>query len=170
MADRPAKPAIATVKARGGKAPKSKRADAKPKPSSRGKVQYAALPWRRLEDGRAEILLISSRETRRWVIPKGWPIKGLASNMTAMREAYEEAGIEGYPSMAPLGAYGYLKRLRSGREKFVTVDVYALQVTVENVDWPEKHEREKRWVSIAEAATLVDEPELRMIIAGFQPR
>lgn len=171
MADRPDKPApAAKVKTKSVKVAKTKTADGKSKPSSRGKVQFAALPWRQLDDGTAEILVISSRETRRWVIPKGWPIKGLAANMTAMREAYEEAGIEGYPSMATLGAYGYLKRLRSGRETFITVDVYALQVTVEHADWPEMHQREKRWVPIAEAAQLVDEPELKLIISAFQPR
>ena len=138
-------------------------------PDQKAKIQFGALPWRRDERGDVEILVISSRETRRWVIPKGWPIKGLAPNMTAMREAYEEAGIEGYPSMNPIGSFAYDKRRKSGRDAAVIVDVYSLQVTTEHEVWPEVLEREKRWLPIAEAAQTVGEPELQAIIAGFAP-
>ncbi len=133
------------------------------------KPQFGALPWRNNKAGEVEILLISSRETRRWVIPKGWPIKGLAPNMTAMREAYEEAGIEGYPSMTPVGAYAYNKRHKTGRLAPVLVDVFSLQVVTEHEDWPEMHEREKRWITVGQAAAMVDEPELKAVIACFRP-
>ena len=65
--------------------------------------QYAALPWR-YSGGVREVCLISSRETGRWVIPKGWPIKGLTPPQTAAREAYEEAGLGGMMSTKPIGA------------------------------------------------------------------
>jgi ADP-ribose pyrophosphatase YjhB (NUDIX family) len=98
------------------------------KGSKKTKVQFGALPWRLTPDGHLQILLISSRETRRPVIPKGWPIKGIAPNMTAMREAYEEAGIEGYISMTSVGSYGYVKHMPKGREQDVRVEVFGLQV------------------------------------------
>ena len=166
---KPPKPAKVKVAAKDKPKPKTKLKSGLERPP-KIKVQYGALPWRSSDGGELEILLISSRETRRWVIPKGWPIRGLAPNMAAMREAYEEAGIEGYPSMTPVGSYGYAKRMRTGRERDVKVDVFALQVSVEHPDWPEMHEREKLWVPRSQAATMVDEPELRAMIASFEPR
>ena len=131
--------------------------------------QCAALPWRMTPDGQLEILVITSRETRRSVIPKGWPIKGLAPNMTAMREAYEEAGLEGYISMAPIGSYSYVKRMPKGREQPVHVDVYSLEVSTEHLGFPEMHERTKFWVAPTIAAEMVDEPALKGLIIGFNP-
>ena len=140
------------------------------KPRAKVRRQFGALPWRVTADDGLEILLITSRETRRWVIPKGWPIKGLTPGMAASREAFEEAGVLGYASLAEVGAYAYEKRLRSGRLQPVTVSVYALQVSDERDEWPEMHQREKRWVSPEEAAALVDEPELKTLIAAYQMR
>lgn len=133
------------------------------------KTQFAALPWRVVDGDRVEVLLLTSRETRRWVIAKGWPIKGLAPNMTASREAYEEAGVEGYVSMTPVGDYAYAKRKPSGRMQPVRVEVYALQVSVEHADWPEQFQREKHWTSPDQAAAQVDEPGLRDLLAAFHP-
>jgi 8-oxo-dGTP pyrophosphatase MutT (NUDIX family) len=137
-------------------------------PDREPRAQYAALPWRKL-DGRLEVLLITSRETRRWVIPKGWPIKGLKSAPSAAREAFEEAGVLGQISRKPLGQYHYDKRLRSGRVQHVRVTVFALKVAEESPVWPEQGQREKRWLTPAEAAPLVDEPELVALIAAFAP-
>ena len=132
------------------------------------RTQYAALPWRVDGAGVVQVLLITSRETRRWVIPKGWPIKGMGSKMSAAREAFEEAGVEG-PMGKKLGLFHYQKRLRSGRIQPVRVAVYPLQVAVELEDWPEKGQREKAWVGPDQASILVDEPELQTIIAAFRP-
>jgi 8-oxo-dGTP pyrophosphatase MutT (NUDIX family) len=157
------------------KSPDKKRAKgpAKVKASAKAKApakaQFAALPWRRTADGRLEILMITSRETRRSVIPKGWPIKGLTPNMTAMQEAYEEAGIEGYISMAPVGSYDYVKIMPTGRGQKVHVDVYGLEVSEEHLGFPEMHERTKFWVSPSAAAEMVDEPELKALISAFDP-
>jgi 8-oxo-dGTP pyrophosphatase MutT (NUDIX family) len=136
-------------------------------PDREPRVQYAALPWRRDAAGGVEILLITSRETRRWVIPKGWPIKGLKPPATAAREAFEEAGVEGAAAKKKLGVYHYDKRLRSGRLQHVRVAVFALKVAIERDDWPERGQREKRWITIMQAADLVDEPDLKAIIAAF---
>ncbi|OYY79758.1 MAG: hypothetical protein B7Y61_17325, partial [Rhizobiales bacterium 35-66-30] len=84
------------------------------KPSLR-RLQYAALPYRQRQDGEVQIRLITSRETRRWVMPKGWPIKGLTPPQTAAREAYEEAGLIGAMSPAAAGIYSYEKRLSPTR-------------------------------------------------------
>ena len=128
--------------------------------------QVAALPWRG-EGEDLRVLLVSSRETRRWVIPKGWPIKGLKPGPSAAQEALEEAGVCGEVSKAPLGVYYYDKRLKTGRMQHVKVAVYGLKVVEERASWPEMHEREKLWTSPADAAEKVDEPELRDLLRSF---
>lgn len=144
------------------------------KPSSREpdrepRAQFAALPWRRTPLGEVEVLLITSRETKRWVIPKGWPIKGTKSAKCAAREAFEEAGVSGKIRKTPVGAYAYDKRLKNGRLQHVRVAVFALHVDGEAEAYPEVGQREKRWLPLAEAAALVDEPELMVVLATFRP-
>jgi 8-oxo-dGTP pyrophosphatase MutT (NUDIX family) len=126
------------------------------------------VPWRRTAAGEVEILLITSRETRRWVIPKGWPIKGMSSAKSAAREAFEEAGVRGKIRKRPVGTYHYDKRLKNGRLQHVRVAVFALQVETEADAYPELGQREKAWVSPIEAARLVDEPELMVLLATFK--
>lgn len=128
----------------------------------------AALPYRIEPDGSVRILLITSRETRRWVIPKGNPIRGLDPHQTAAHEAFEEAGISGLPCPTPIGTYSYEKRRALGPSRTAKVRVYPLAVRTQLDDWPEQHERETRWFSLAEAAQAVDEPELQEIIASFR--
>ena len=149
--------------------PMGKKSDRlRPEPDREPRTQYAALPWRKNGDGAVEILLITSRESRRWVIPKGWPMKGKAPEAAAAQEAYEEAGVLGEPRHKQLGIYHYDKRLRSGRLQHVRVQVYALQVQEARDIWPEMAERDRLWSSPAEAANLVDEPELRALLAKFK--
>jgi 8-oxo-dGTP pyrophosphatase MutT (NUDIX family) len=122
--------------------------------------QYAALPWRRV-DG-FEILLITSRQTGRWVVPKGWPIPGHTTCETAAQEAYEEAGIRGQMTADALGQYRYSKAKKRFR-----VDVFGMEVT-EILDlWPEMHERKRQWFSPAEAAVRITEPGLAILIRTF---
>ena len=132
-------------------------------------AQFAALPWRRQADGSVKVLLITSRETRRWVIPKGWPMIGRTPCEAAAQEAYEEAGLVGEAEGRPIGAYTYDKRLRDGTVRPVTVQVFALEVMVERLSFPEQGQREKLWTDPATAAQLVDEPELKTLLAGFSP-
>ena len=127
--------------------------------------QYAALPWRQAQ--RFEILLITSRETRRWVIPKGWPIPAHSAAESAAQEAYEEAGIRGEMAAHAMGHYTYSKRLRGGAKKRFRVDVFAMEVTEVLDQWPEAHERARQWLSPQEALTLVEEPELAALIRTF---
>ena len=125
--------------------------------------QYAALPVAMDEDGQQQVLLVTSRETGRWIIPKGWAEKGIKSYELAAREAYEEAGLRGKIGRKPIGCYRYTKWLRrTKRAKAVLceVAVFALYVERQLDDWPEKGQRERRWFSPAEAALLVDEGNL----------
>ena len=100
-------------------------------------------------------------------MPKGCPIKGQKPAAAAAREAFEEAGLVGHTSKKALGVYGYDKRLRSGRVQHVRVGVYPMRVDEERDEFPEKGQREKRWTSPVEAAELVDEPELKTLLAAF---
>ena len=127
--------------------------------------QYAALPWRRAQG--FEILLITSRETRRWVIPKGWPMPGLSAAESAAQEAYEESGIRGQMAAEAMGHYTYSKRRRGGAKKRFRVDVFAMEVTEVLDLWPEAHERARQWLSPGEALALVEEPELAALIRAF---
>lgn len=145
-----------------------KRDRLRPEPDREPRTQYAALPWRKRDDGAVEMLLITSRESRRWVIPKGWPMKDMAPEDAAAQEAYEEAGVTGKAGHKTLGVYHYDKRLRSGRLQHVRVMVYPLEVRKVSDIWPEMVERERLWSSPAEAASLVDEPELRTLLAEFR--
>ena len=138
-------------------------------PDREPRAQFAALPWRRNAAGDLEVLLITSRETRRWVIPKGWPIKGSKSMKSAAQEAFEEAGLIGKIGKRPVGSYAYDKRLKNGRLQRVRVAVFPLQVEKEAEDYPELGQREKLWVTLTEAARLVDEPELMVLLATFKP-
>lgn len=135
--------------------------------SGQRRRQVAALPWRVDAAAGLQVLLVSSRETRRWVIPKGWPMKGKTNAQAAAQEAYEEAGLDGRIEAEPIGEYPYLKRLKSGTARPVTVDVYPLEVTGEHATWPEKGQRTLRWMPPVEAALAVQEPELRDLIARF---
>src|SRR3954453_11310273 len=76
--------------------------------------QIGALPFRFDDEGQLRVMLITSRETRRWVIPKGWPMRGLKPHRAAEREAYEEAGLKGHIGKASVGVYEYAKRLDRG--------------------------------------------------------
>lgn len=138
-------------------------------PDREPRAQFAALPWRYDTAGQVEVLVITSRETRRWVIPKGWPIKGMKSSKSAAREAFEEAGAVGKITKRPVGVYAYDKRLKSGRLQHVRVAVFGLQVESEADVYPERGQREKAWLPLTEAARLVDEPELMVLLATFRP-
>jgi 8-oxo-dGTP pyrophosphatase MutT (NUDIX family) len=124
--------------------------------------QVAALCWRRRK-GVPEVLLITSRETRRWVVPKGWPMRGLKDWNAAKREAFEEAGVEGRVVRKPIGTFHYVKR-EEGDAFPVRVVVYALEVKREKKNWPERSERKRVWFDVEGAAIRVLEPELKAII------
>ena len=132
------------------------------------RIQYGALCWRLGEAG-AEVLLITSRDTGRWVIPKGWPMPGLSPEAAAAQEAWEEAGASGVMNPLCVGRYGYEKCLSLTSTVPCAVAVYGMRVDKLAKSFPEMKERRRKWFPLHEAATLVAEPELATIIAGFLP-
>ena len=129
--------------------------------------QVAALPIKRDEDGSIRVLLVTSRETQRYVIPKGWPWPGHKDHKAAAREALEEAGIVGKPGKKSIGEYTYDKRRPDGTVP-VTVTVFLLEVERELETWPEQHERKRVWLRPTTAAKKVAEPELARIICELE--
>lgn len=113
-------------------------------------------------------MLVTSRETKRWVLPKGNIVKGLSPHASAAHEAEEEAGIIGASCPTAVGSYRYRKRRRNGASLMVDVEVFPLAVTTELDEWEEQDERERRWFSLMDAAEAVDEAELRDIIRNFR--
>ena len=140
---------------------KSKRSS---KRAGRGrKRQYAAIPIRLNGSGKPKVLLCTSRRTRRWIIPKGWPIRKLGPAGTAAQEAFEEAGLKGR-IVLPVGRYRYRKSDFRALGK-ITVKVFLMKVKRQHSNWPERSERKTRWFKPRRAATLVAEPELQELLA-----
>jgi 8-oxo-dGTP pyrophosphatase MutT (NUDIX family) len=127
------------------------------------RTQFAALPTA-VRAGQLQVMLITSRETRRWVIPKGWPEPNHSPSELAAREAYEEAGIVGRIAPVPLGSYRYDKRLTARKAVPCVVEVYRLEVERELADWPERRQRDRRWLRPSEAAPLVAEAGLAELL------
>jgi 8-oxo-dGTP pyrophosphatase MutT (NUDIX family) len=128
--------------------------------------QYAALPYIQVA-GDLRICLITSRETKRWVIPKGWPKAGLRPHELAAQEAVEEAGLIGDIASDPIGTYSYSKRLHFFSSVTCQVSVFPLLVHTQRVHWREESERKLAWMSPAEAAQNVREPELSRLLAAL---
>lgn len=135
-----------------------------------GTTQVATIPFTVRPDGRTQVLLLTSRETRRWVIPKGWPMHGMKPAETAAREAFEEAGVLGaIVGKRPVGTYHYSKRLAGGEEVLCAVDVFLLRVERQVEQWPEQGQRELRWVDPEQAAEMVLEGGLAELLRWTVP-
>jgi 8-oxo-dGTP pyrophosphatase MutT (NUDIX family) len=133
--------------------------------------QYGALCYRvKKKTGELEMLLMTSRDTGRWVIPKGWPMSGKLSHEVAAQEAFEEAGVRGTVESEMLGTFTYGKMLRDGVKIACRVQVYALEVSDLMKNFKEKGERKLEWVSCDEAAARVNESELKALIMAFSRR
>ena len=129
--------------------------------------QAGVIPFRYGPEG-LKVLLITSRDTGRWVIPRGGIEKGSTAAQTAEREAYEEAGVKGTISTTPLGSFVYDKRLRAGALSSATVEVYAMRVEKELKKWPEQSERRLQWMSIPEAVEAVEERGMAALLSRLQ--
>ena len=127
--------------------------------------QVAGLCFRKGKDGKRELLLITSRDTGRWIIPKGWVMEDKSNPNAARQEAWEEAGVvKAKVKKKPLGTYEYPKVLDNGQKELCVVEVYPIRVSELAKKFPEADERKRKWVSCEEAVNMVDEPELREII------
>ncbi|NNG71935.1 NUDIX hydrolase [Rhizobium laguerreae] len=132
--------------------------------------QYGALCFRYKEAGsEIEVLVITSRESRRWIIPKGWPIKGKRPHEAAAIEAWEEAGVRGKAKKKPVGSYTYLKELDDGNVTPCIVELFQIEVTAVSTDFKERGQRLFDWVSPSEAARRVREIELKSLLVNFKP-
>jgi 8-oxo-dGTP pyrophosphatase MutT (NUDIX family) len=127
-------------------------------------LQVAALCYR--EDGpKKKVLLITSRDTGRWIVPKGWPIDGLDAPDAALQEAWEEAGVKKAAiNRDSIGSFGYDKRLDNGVPVPVEAQVFAIEVEKLKDDYPEADERSRKWVAPEKAAEMVDEPGLKALL------
>src|SRR5688500_614413 len=123
--------------------------------------QYGVLAYDAAVAGEPRFVLITSRDTRRWVIPRGNRIPGLSPWQSAAQEAFEEAGLTGIVDPQEIGSYHYDKRRRNGAAVAAEVHVFPLRTTIQSSHWPERDQRDTGWFTRAEAAAKVDEPGLR---------
>jgi len=131
--------------------------------------QYGALCFRYNDDRDVEILLVTSRDTGRWIIPKGWPMKGKKPHEAAAVEAWEEAGVRGRGQKTAIGRYTYLKLLDDGDVTPCIVDVFEIEVSKVSGNFKERGERTLAWVSPGEAARRVREIGLKSLLVEFKP-
>lgn len=128
--------------------------------------QVAALPFVPLANG-IEVLLVTSRNGGRWLLPKGWPNGKEAFAAAAEREALEEAGVVGAVHPDSVGDYTYTKSMPKGYQVRSHVFVYPLLIQEHRLDWPERDERSCRWVSLNEAVELVGDRGLSRLLKNL---
>ena len=114
-----------------------------------------------------EILLITGRNSPRWLIPKGWPMRGKSLADAAAQEAFEEAGVEGRVEPAAIGRFAHEKQHALLGGIGVAVVVHALAVERELAEWPERGQRTRKWFALDEAKGAVASRELRELIESF---
>ncbi|NES99180.1 MAG: NUDIX hydrolase [Sphaerospermopsis sp. SIO1G2] len=124
--------------------------------------QSGVIPYR-IQDGKIQVLLISTRKSQRWVIPKGGICKGMTPPDSAAKEAWEEAGVIGQVKTEKIGAYKYRKQGNVYR-----VNLFWLPVEKVLEDWPEAGERSRIWLDIHHAAMIVQENSLKKILQSSQ--
>lgn len=132
------------------------------------RTQFGALCWRK-QKGEVEVLLITSRRTKRWILPKGWPLHGETPAASAANEAWEEAGVTGKITPVCLGIYSYTKSKGSIDALPCVVAVFPLEVKSTSSRWPEAKQRRRKWIRPKKAAAMVAEPELARILRSFDP-
>jgi 8-oxo-dGTP pyrophosphatase MutT (NUDIX family) len=133
------------------------------------KRQIAAMPLR-WNDGEVEVMMITSRDTKRWIVPKGWTMKDVEPWEAAAIEALEEAGVSGRISEEVFGTYSYQKRLDNGRSVLCRVRVYPMVVSNERSTWKEKADRRRAWFRVGKAAKLVQERELASLLRSLSKK
>lgn len=138
-------------------------------PATGRPLQVAALPWRRAAGGSIEVLLVTGRRSSRWIVPKGWPMRGRTHAAAAAREAYEEAGVEGEIEPREIGRFDHVKNHPVLGRLRTSVLLFPMAVTDELHIWPEKGQRGRRWFAREAAAKRVAWPDLARLIRQFDP-
>jgi len=131
---------------------------------TKAKKQIAALPLRWGKDDKVEVLMVTSRDTGRWIVPKGWTMKGVKPWAAAAIEAMEEAGVKGHIAREVFGTYTYRKKLDDGEMQPCIVRVYPMIVEKEKSNWKERKQRTRKWFSLRKASKLVNEPGLSAML------
>lgn len=131
--------------------------------------QYGALPWRLGRSG-IEVLLVTSRRRGRWIVPKGWLVKGRSPAQSAAREAFEEAGVIGRAYPTPIGDYVCMKFAADGSAEPCRVTLFSLHVQGTLINWREKGQRQRRWYPAAAAPGVLAEPDLARLVDAWQSR
>jgi 8-oxo-dGTP pyrophosphatase MutT (NUDIX family) len=131
-------------------------------------IQSAAIPYKIDNQGKLQVLLVTSRRTRRWIIPKGKIGAAMLPSRSAEREAFEEAGVLGRISKQPVGSYWQGDALLSGPEGSILVFAYALEVIDELPVWAEMHQRERRWFTLKDALLTVRDSNIRSLLMAFR--
>ncbi|MGY6550050.1 MAG: NUDIX hydrolase [Roseinatronobacter sp.] len=129
-------------------------------------IQVAALCLRDGAQG-PEVALVQTFERRRWVIPKGWPMKGKSLAEAATIEAWEEAGVRGVTHPAPIGAFTYTKFKKSGLPVRCRPQVFRIDVREVHDSYPEAQKRVRHWATVPEAIALVQNPELKVLLGNL---
>ena len=129
--------------------------------------QIAALPMRWTDKGKMKVLLVTTRDSGRWVMPKGWEMDGKKPWAAAEIEALEEAGVTGYIGHDLIGTYNYGKVMDSGKVLPCLVRVYPMIVDKLKRNWKERKERERRWFTPKAAAKRVKEDDLAGLLMSL---
>lgn len=132
--------------------------------TGRATAQCGALCYRVTKSGKLKVLMITSRDSGRWLIPKGWPIKRRSLRKVAEQEAFEEAGVKGKIARKPIGSFRYVKDMGSKTDVLCEVEVYPLRVALLELRYPERGQRERCWVSPKKAMKIASDPELVPLI------
>lgn len=133
------------------------------------RTQFAALCYRK-KAGKLQVLIITSRRTGRWIVPKGWPVPEQSPTEAVATEAWEEAGVKGEVFSQPIGIFSYVKEIDDAPDLPCVALVYPLKAQKVERDYPERAERKRMWVSRKKAAEMVDSQELARLIKSFDPR
>lgn len=131
------------------------------------RTQFGALCYR-IRNEKVQVLIVTSRRTKRWIMPKGWPMDGVTPGDAALQEAWEECGVKGRVKGGIVGFYTYRKEMGEKR-RLCMVIMYAVKVKTLKSKYPEATERKRKWVSVKKAAKLLDDKELAQIVKNFDP-
>lgn len=141
----------------------------RPRTKSDMRTQFAALCYR-IRNDKPEILLVTSRGSGRWILPKGWPIAGKTPGECALVEAWEEGGVQGKAHEQCLGVFSYNKSTDPDHTLPCLGLIYPIKVKSLATEYPEAGQRKRKWLRPKKAAARVDEPELAVLLRHFDPR
>lgn len=135
-------------------------------PAIEPRQQYGVIPWRTDKSGQLRVMLVTSRGRGRWIVPKGWPEQDRAPYLSAAMEAFEEAGVIGEVLPRPLASFDYVTENDEFVDEQRLVTLFSMRVVGTLTNWPERHQRKRRWFSLADAARTADDPGLARIICA----